>query len=94
MPGLGKIQRRIKRAFVAHPGALLTTGDFRALVLSATEKGGRYEQLTVAADTTVTATAPPHGAPCDFTHYRRDCGAGGADCRIARGRRIVAAAAR
>ena len=27
MPGLGKIQRRIKRAFVAHPGALLTTGD-------------------------------------------------------------------
>ena len=26
MPGLGKIQRRIKRAFVANPGALLTTG--------------------------------------------------------------------
>ena len=27
MPGLGKIQRRIKRAFLANPGARLTTGD-------------------------------------------------------------------
>lgn len=27
MPGLGKIQRRIQRAFVANPGARLTTGD-------------------------------------------------------------------
>jgi hypothetical protein len=27
MPGLGKIQRRIKRAFVANKGATLTTGD-------------------------------------------------------------------
>ena len=49
---------------------------------------------TVAADTTVTVTAPPHGTPRYSNHYGRDCGAGGADCRIARGRRIVAAAAR
>ena len=27
MPGLGKIQRRIVRAFVAKPGELLTTAD-------------------------------------------------------------------
>ena len=27
MPGLGKIQRRIQRAFIANPGARLTTGD-------------------------------------------------------------------
>ena len=27
MPGLGKIQRRIKRAFVANQGALLSTSD-------------------------------------------------------------------
>jgi len=27
MPGLGKIQRRIQRAFVANPGARLTTAD-------------------------------------------------------------------
>jgi hypothetical protein len=27
MPGLGKIERRIKRAFVANPGARLTTAD-------------------------------------------------------------------
>jgi hypothetical protein len=27
MPGLGKIQRRIKRAFIANPGKPLTTGD-------------------------------------------------------------------
>ena len=45
---------------------------------------------TVAADTTVTATGPPR----DSNHYGRDCGAGGTDCRIAGGRRIVAAATR
>ena len=27
MPGLGKIKRRIFRAFIANPGARLTTGD-------------------------------------------------------------------
>jgi hypothetical protein len=27
MPGLGKIQRRIQRAFIANPGKSLTTGD-------------------------------------------------------------------
>ena len=48
---------------------------------------------TVAADTTVTATGPT-APPATPISYGRDCGAGGADCRIARGRRIVAAAAR
>jgi len=27
MPGLGPTQRRVRRAFLANPGALLTTGD-------------------------------------------------------------------
>ena len=41
--------------------------------------------------------APPQGEgarPGDTNQHGRDFGAGGADCRIARGRRIVAAAAR
>ena len=47
MPGLGKIQRRIQRAFIANPGARADDRRSRALVLSAIGQAGRYEQAGI-----------------------------------------------